>query len=665
MECRFDEMRLARDLPTPSAVGLKILELTSSTEYDQSELVGLISGDPALSGRVLRLANAANRDGGERVTSVQQAAMRLGSKAVRNVALGFSLLETRLPEASRFNTDSFWSQSLASAVATQVLAKATRNDSASLFTLGLLSGIGRLALACVHPERYGRICADPRSAAEASMLQLEWRTFEIDHLEVGACLLEDWGLPEQFSNTLHQISPRKIIEGDKKPAWAAILIAGRLIGRVLSPHPDDPLADRGRALAALPSAIAQLGLPEDSFTDYIMQASTNWLAWATFTGIRPLGPELGDLSLALVQAVDQDPLPVPFVGRRSAPERDLFAEEEDDIFEDDPVDTLRPGRVLLVDDDSAMLRLLALHLEKEGFEVFMATEGSVAMELAMYMQPEVVIIDWCMPGMSGSEFLHTLRKSVLGRRVYAIVISGQGDDERALEAFAVGVDDFIAKPINQSLFAARVRVGCRVVAERQAVERSERANLRRAAEMGLMGRRLRSAALTDALTGIANRRHGMQLLTKEWERSSRGSGPLSVVAIDIDHFKEFNDRAGHDIGDAVLREVADTLADNCRTGDAVARMGGEEFLCIVAGGSIDVASICAERLRLAVDQLSPVHIDVPLKINISLGVAQREPWMQSVDDLMREADKALYEAKGAGRNCVRVAGDSRGSAASA
>lgn len=664
MECRFDEMRLARDLPTPSAVGLKILELASAADYDQSELIGLISGDPALSGRVLRLANAASRDGGERVASVQQAALRLGPKAVRNVALGFSLLETRLPAASRFNTDSFWSQSLANAVASQVLAKATGKDSASLFTLGLLSGIGRLALACVHPERYGRICADPRAAAEASMLQLEWRTFEIDHLEVGACLLDDWGLPERFSLTLHQISPRKAVEKEPGPDWDTILIAGRLIGRILSPAPDDPLADRGRALAALPKAIARLGLPQDSFTEFILQASKNWLTWAAFTGIRPLGPELGDLSLALVEAVDQEPLPVPFVGRRGGPERDVFAEEQD-LFEEDTLDPTRPSRVLLVDDDPAMLKLLALHLENEGFEVFMATEGRVAMELAMHMQPEVVVIDWRMPGMSGSEFLATLRKSVLGRRVHAIVITGQANDECALEAFSVGVDDFIAKPINPQLFAARVRVGCRVVAERKAIERSEQANLRRAAEMGLMGRRLRSAALTDALTGIANRRHGMQLLTKEWERSSRSSGPLSVVAIDIDYFKKFNDRAGHDIGDAVLREVADTLAENCRAGDAVARMGGEEFLCIVSGGPIDVASICAERLRQAVDQLSPVHIEEPMKITISLGVAEREPWMHGVDDLLREADKALYEAKASGRNCVRLAGDSRGTAASA
>jgi diguanylate cyclase (GGDEF)-like protein len=183
--------------------------------------------------------------------------------------------------------------------------------------------------------------------------------------------------------------------------------------------------------------------------------------------------------------------------------------------------------------------------------------------------------------------------------------------------------------------------------------------------MGLMGRRLRSAALTDALTGLPNRRHGMRLLETEWQRSDRGDHPFSVIAIDIDHFKKFNDLAGHDIGDAVLREVSSTLAENCRTGDAVSRMGGEEFLCVVGGARMDVAHIAAERLRYAVDQLPPIQLDEPMKITVSLGVAQREPWMRCIDDLLREADKALYVAKAAGRNRVSLAVDPEGGAASA
>jgi len=339
--------------------------------------------------------------------------------------------------------------------------------------------------------------------------------------------------------------------------------------------------------------------------------------------------------------------------------------EDHTVHEEEGSEQPRPTRVLLVDDDPAMLKLLAFNLENEGFEVFMATEGSVALELAMHMQPEVVIIDWFMPLMSGEELLQVLRKSEIGRRVYAIGISADGCDARALEALDCGADDFMSKPINPKLFAARVRVGSRVVAERQAVERSERTNHSRAAEMGLMGRRLRSAALTDALTGLPNRRHGMRLLETEWDRSDRVNHPFSVIAIDIDYFKKFNDLAGHDIGDAVLREVSSTLAENCRTGDAVSRMGGEEFLCVVGGARMDVAHIAAERLRHAVDQLPPVQLDKPMEITISLGVAQREPWMRCMDDLLREADKALYVAKAEGRNRVSLAVDPNGGAASA
>jgi diguanylate cyclase (GGDEF)-like protein len=664
MNIRFDEMRLARDLPSPSGVGLKILELTSCAEYDPEELVALISADPALSGRILRLANAASHDVGERASSAHQAATRLGPKVVRDVALGFSLVETRMPKVSDFDVDSFWSQSLANAVAAEFLAEATGEDAAALFSLGLLSGIGRLALACVHPARYGRICGDPRSSDEASLLQLEWSTFEIDNLNVAGCLMEDWGLPVTYTEALDGISPRVPRDPDSVNKWADILIAARLIGRVLSPEMRNPITDRGRALAALPLAVERLGLPQDGFIESILSASSKWQEWAEFTGIPTMGANLGDLSLALVQSVEVEPPPVVPVGRRQDEDRDLFADEAE-FIEDEADHELRPTRVLLVDDDPAMLKLLAFNLENEGFEVFMATEGSVALELAVHMQPEVVIIDWFMPLMSGYELLRVLRKSEIGRRVYAIGISADGGDARALEALDCGADDFMSKPINPKLFAARVRVGSRVVAERQAVERSERINHSRAAEMGLMGRRLRFAALTDGLTGLPNRRQGMRLLEAEWERSDRQNAPLSVIAIDIDYFKAFNDTAGHDIGDAVLREVAQTLSDNTRAGDAVARMGGEEFLSVVGGAEMGVARIAAERLRHAIDQLPPIQVDKPMEIKVSVGVAEREPWMRCMDDLLREADKALYAAKESGRNRVCIAGELPGNAASA
>ena len=169
-----------------------------------------------------------------------------------------------------------------------------------------------------------------------------------------------------------------------------------------------------------------------------------------------------------------------------------------------------------------------------------------------------------------------------------------------------------------------------------------------------MTRKLRSAALTDTLTQLPNRRYAMKRLKQEWESAVRNSRPLSVIMCDIDSFKRVNDNFGHDTGDVVLREVALSLQAHARASDVLCRLGGEEFLIINTSTDVATAATAAERLRVAIEQNVVEHGTFNEAVTVSLGVAGSTPEMTSVDDLIKAADEALYAAKQAGRNRVCV-----------
>lgn len=181
----------------------------------------------------------------------------------------------------------------------------------------------------------------------------------------------------------------------------------------------------------------------------------------------------------------------------------------------------------------------------------------------------------------------------------------------------------------------------------------------RTRELSTANRNLEELARTDVLTGLPNRRHAMHGLAQLWKESSAAKTPLSCLMIDADGFKEINDNYGHDAGDNVLRRLSSALRDAVRTDDIVCRLGGDEFLVICPDTPLDGALHIAELTRIAVTGLK-----VPLRRgfwhgSISIGVATRTTQMNTPDDLIKQADRGVYEAKHAGRNCVRTAGDNR------
>jgi hemerythrin len=177
----------------------------------------------------------------------------------------------------------------------------------------------------------------------------------------------------------------------------------------------------------------------------------------------------------------------------------------------------------------------------------------------------------------------------------------------------------------------------------------------RTRELSDANRHLEELSLTDVLTGLPNRRHAMRVLSTLWEEVLQKSSSLVCIMIDADHFKEVNDTYGHDAGDAVLIELAKTLQHNLRSDDIVCRLGGDEFFIICPSTDKEGGMHIAELTRKAVSELRVPTGGEPWHGSISVGVASRLPDMKNCEELIKSADKGVYVAKEAGRNCVKTA----------
>jgi diguanylate cyclase (GGDEF)-like protein len=278
------------------------------------------------------------------------------------------------------------------------------------------------------------------------------------------------------------------------------------------------------------------------------------------------------------------------------------------------------------------------------------------MAIALKTRPQMVVTDLMMPEMDGLELCRALRSSSVSSDAYVLVVTGLGEESRVVEAFEAGADEYVNKPFNPNILKARVRAGQRMIELREHVESDKQELNRQNAQMTILNRKLNVAAMTDVLTDLPNRRHALRRLEEELSASRANGTPLSVILLDIDHFKNVNDRHGHDVGDHVLREAAAALRSCTRRNEEVCRLGGEEFLVIVPQSTREASAYFAERLRQAVEALEISAGDHRVRVTVSLGVAGLEDGAQSVDELVKIADERAYMAKASGRNCVISSG---------
>jgi putative two-component system response regulator len=311
------------------------------------------------------------------------------------------------------------------------------------------------------------------------------------------------------------------------------------------------------------------------------------------------------------------------------------------------------NKVLVADDDPVVRDLLTNFLNRQGVECVIAADGEEALELFDAQSPNLIISDWAMPGIDGLELCRRVRSRSRGSHVHFIMLTMHADEIELTKAFDAGVDDFLAKPFNSVAMMARLRAGLRAVALHDELTKKHQGSRQLNEQLTNLNHRLEKLAITDDLTGLYNRRQAMHRLEEHWAMCDRYQRPLAVVSLDIDHFKQINDRYGHSAGDAVLREVADILRECIRSTDSVCRIGGEEFLVLLPFQTLQEAEICAQRCRQAVSIKQFKSGTHRIQATISAGIASRRSGIVQFADLLKEADEALYLAKGSGRNCVR------------
>ncbi len=308
-------------------------------------------------------------------------------------------------------------------------------------------------------------------------------------------------------------------------------------------------------------------------------------------------------------------------------------------------------RVLVVDDSPIMLAVLVKHLTSAGYDVFQAADGNEALARIKKNGIQLVITDWEMPGMNGLELCQAIRANETIGFIFVIILTALGDKDCLLEAFNAGADDYLCKPFDRLELVARMRAGERMIVLEQGLTEKTLALQKVNAQFAVLNEKLERMATTDELTGLANRRQAMAKLHEHWDRDE----PLCCIMVDIDHFKKFNDNHGHDAGDEVLRRTAASVRKSVPANNWVCRLGGEEFLVICPGIGLANATELAEHIRAAVESGSFTYASKELHVTCSLGVAARQPAMGHRDDLIRQADSALYEAKKNGRNQVQSA----------
>jgi diguanylate cyclase (GGDEF)-like protein len=353
----------------------------------------------------------------------------------------------------------------------------------------------------------------------------------------------------------------------------------------------------------------------------------------------------------------------------------------------------RKNKILVVDDVPVNVQLLTTYLSSVGYEVVTARDGQEALDQVAATLPDLILLDVMMPKLNGFEVCERLKSDPVTRVIPVIMVTALNEIEDKIKATESGADDFVSKPFNKLELLTRVKSLLRIKQLHDELSAKVR-------ELELARERLRQLAITDGLTDLYNHRYFKEHLEQEVYRANRHQSHVSVVMVDIDHFKKFNDTYGHPAGDAILREIARLLKENIRKIDLAARYGGEEFCLVLVETNKAAAAIVAEKVRRLVEAhtfdlnkdgqlLSAANMLIAgvsshpasgeaveaiaaaetaragetwpaprnnfragFRITISMGVATFPDDAVELSQLIEAADQRLYKAKKQGRNQV-------------
>ena len=292
------------------------------------------------------------------------------------------------------------------------------------------------------------------------------------------------------------------------------------------------------------------------------------------------------------------------------------------------------NKILVIEDSKLNQEVLRRILISEH-EVILAQSGTEGLEMARNEHPDLILLDIVLPGMDGFEVLTELKKSDKTRTIPVIIISAMTKPDDEVKGLTLGAVDYITKPFHEIVVKTRVDTHLRILKQMRVIEKF---------------------GFIDTLTNIPNRRQFDRDIIREWNRGKRDEKPFSILMIDVDHFKMYNDTHGHQQGDVALQTVASAITTSLkRATDIAARWGGEEFAVLLPETDLNGALCVAEDIRKSVETAMIPGEDAELvhNVTISIGVAPIVPGDDTnIAEIIRRADEALYKAKDTGRNRV-------------
>jgi two-component system, cell cycle response regulator len=299
----------------------------------------------------------------------------------------------------------------------------------------------------------------------------------------------------------------------------------------------------------------------------------------------------------------------------------------------------QPFKVLAVDDSAIYRKLVEQPLSAEGCTLSFAKNGREALDLFAKHQPDLVITDWNMPDVEGVELCKHIRRDFPDRYCYLIRLTSNNGKDKIVEGLRAGADDYLTKPFHSGELVARLEVGRRFVELHRQIQAKNR--------------RLEEMALTDALTGLPNRRAIDVWAPRELSAAARHDFPFWAVMADLDFFKKINDIYGHDAGDTALKTFAEILTSQTRESDMCARLGGEEFLVMMTHADKEGTKTAVERIRKQFEGMKFAFGNHTMTATASFGIAGfRGTKPPDWNALVARADTALYAAKHNGRNRI-------------
>ena len=626
---RFKKLKDTATLPSPKGVAFAIILLTQQENVEIREIVHLVKSDPAIAGALLKFANAA-KFGGAHIASLNQAIVRLGLPRVRQIVLGVSLLnEYRVGYCKGFDYKIFWAQSLAAAIAAQEVSSYINFSAEESFTCGLLAEIGRLALATIFPDEYGEILHSASRLPAKELLNLETQRFGIDHLEVAACLLEDWGLPMIFLQAVehHEFPDQANFPlGSGAHALTQAIHFATLLGKAC-------VADttaRWQLLPTLYHVGAQLGISVESMASTFDNVTATWQEWGALLEVStPILPSLSE-----IEALGP-----------------LFLKEQERRGKGQASNPVQLG-VLIVSSNKSLLKDIRNELAKSNYVISETANLDQEATGPGEGNEQLIIYDWVNGAHDAPDLAQSARWDNDKRPRHFIALLPAGQEQLIPKVIEAGFDDYIQKPLSGVTLRARLLFARKVLCLHEGIQIEREGVLRNADAAAQTNRRLLLDALTDPLTGLPNRRYGMDRLEQEGSLAASRGLPLCCLMIDIDHFKAVNDTQGHDVGDRVLCQVAKILLRAIRKEDVVFRYGGEEFLVLCPATPHLAAVNLAERIREAVVGAYFGLQEPFFRVTVSIGMAAYEANDASIDAMTKRADEALYRAKREGRNRV-------------